>query len=245
MKSKFLIHITISLLLFTSGCSKSDLFDFAVIRPDSVDSNPMTTFNFEKVIPAISNTYDSTSVIDLNVVVYKINKGIIIDSLSFIYNYPDTLITHEPINFSPENGNIFKIVCNSTNLPTLTAETYFPNQPVIENNKIIIDSKKVAFSIIADSTAYLYDIYIFDKSNQYYERVLRSKNGNTNIEIATNSTVTSEAVLVVYAYDKNLSEYLTATNLFYKFNTYRPPFSTVHNGFGCFGSLNILSKKIN
>ena len=53
----------------------------------------------------------------------------------------------------------------------------------------------------------------------------------------------SAGLLIIYAYDLQLSEYMTY-NVSIKPNTYRSDYSTVDNGFGCFGSLNIYSKVI-
>jgi hypothetical protein len=129
-------------------------------------------------------------------------------------------------------------------LPVLTAETVFPNQPVIVNDSVSVANNKVQFSLNADTTAFLYDVYLFIGTDQTYQRVLRAKTGSTTIELNADIPVVAGAKLLIYAYDKNLSEYLTAANLFYKPNTYRPPFSTVENGYGCFGSMNLLIKKI-
>jgi len=167
-----------------------------------------------------------------------------VDSLCFTYKYPDTTFTHQPTDFKPLPGNRFQIVCKSPGLPTLTAETVIPNQPAIVNNSISTANHKVQFSILEDSTAFLYDVYLFVGTNQHYQRMLRADSGNTPIEFDVDLSDTTVNKLVIYAYDKNLSEYLTAPNLFIKPNTYRPPFSTVQNGYGCFGSLNLLSKKL-
>jgi hypothetical protein len=265
IKYLYRISIAVCLFLLTNGCSKDSFFDlviggqptfedshpfvaginiFAVIRPDSIDAKSMNVINIEKVIPAVSNADDSTTLTDFNAVIYKINNNIIIDSLSFIFSYPDTTFTHQPSDFKPLPGNHFKISCKSTGLPVLTAETVIPNQPVILNDIIYIDTNNIQFSILADSTAFLYDIYLFVGSNQYYQRILRAKSGNTSIEIDANFLGMVDKKLLIYAYDKNLSEYFTAPNLFIKPNTYRPPFSNVQNGYGCFGSLNLLSKKL-
>jgi hypothetical protein len=259
----FILSISLSLLIY--GCSKDSLYDFVigsqptfedghqfvaginifgVIRPDSANGQSMNLINIEKVIPAVSNTDDSTTLIDFNATIYKINNKIVIDSLCFIYKYPDTTFTHQPADFKPLPGNHFKIICQSPGLPVLTAETVIPNQPIIVNDSIYTVNNKIQFSIIADTTAYLYDIYLFAGSNQYYQRILRAKIGNTSVEIDANISIDTNNKLLIYAYDKNLSEYFTAPNLFIKPNTYRPPFSTVQNGYGCFGSLNLLSKKL-
>ena len=47
----------------------------------------------------------------------------------------------------------------------------------------------------------------------------------------------------IIAYDYHLSEYITY-NVNIKPNTYRDDYSTVENGYGCFGSLNITEQEI-
>jgi hypothetical protein len=147
------------------------------------------------------------------------------------------------VSFNPLPGQNFKLICQSNGLPTLTAETTLPRQPVILNNAFIFSNGNVQFNIVSDTSAYLYDIYLINGSNQFTQRIAPSGSGNTLVTISTGSPVAG-AVLLIYAYDKNLSEYFTQSNLFIKPNTYRPPFTTVENGYGCFGSLNILSIKL-
>lgn len=209
-----------------------------VIRPDSAGQKSMNLIYLEKVIPAVSPTPDSTVSLDFNLQLYKIDQQIIVDSLCYSYHYPDTTYTHHPSNFGPQAGNHFKIICKSSGLPYLTAETIIPNLPVI--NSVTTNNNKVQFAIDADSTAFLYDVYLFVDEQQYFQRILRAKTGSTTVEMAANLSNGQHRKLMIYAYDKNLSEYLTTPNLFIKPNTYRPPFSTVRNGYGCFGSLNVL-----
>ncbi len=247
-------------ILILSGCSKEKLYDFVigpqptftgdhqfvpglnifgVIRPDSLNQ-----FYIEKVIKAVNSVGDSTIISNFNAVIYKINNNIILDSLSFNFNYPDTIFKNHPVNFEPHPGNHYKIICQSPGLPILTAETVFPNQPVIENSSINMNGNHIQFSILSDTTSFLYDIYLIMGNNQTNTRVLRAATGNTYVELNAGFQVNKGSILLIYTYDKNLSEYLTAANLFIKPNTYRPPFSTVQNGYGCFGSLNLLSKTL-
>jgi hypothetical protein len=264
-KNLYQIALSLCLLLLVAGCSKDDLIDlvigsqpsfidshqftaglniFGVIRPDSVDGKPMNAIHIEKVIPSVSSTDDSTTVVDYKATIYKTVNNRAIDSLCFTYKYPDATNTHLPTDFRPLPGNRFQIVCKSPGLPTLTAETVIPNQPEIVNNSISTTGNKVQFSIQADATAYLYDVYLFVDRTQYTQRILRAAEGNTPITIEANLSGGTTNRLVIYAYDKNLAAYLTAPNLFIKPNTYRPPFSTVQNGYGCFGSLNLLTKQV-
>ena len=53
----------------------------------------------------------------------------------------------------------------------------------------------------------------------------------------------SEGKLIIYAYDIKLSEYITY-NIIIKPQTYQSNYSTVNNGFGCFGSMNLLEKTL-
>jgi len=53
----------------------------------------------------------------------------------------------------------------------------------------------------------------------------------------------TKGFLAIYAYDLNLTKYFTAS-ISIKPNTYQPAYSTVQNGYGSFGSLNILYKNI-
>ena len=258
--------VVISGIFFISSCNKDDLFDFyigsqpnflndhpfvpglnifGVIRPDSLEDKSLNSIYIEKVIPAVNETEDSTTVVNFDAVIYKTNNNLVVDSLSFIYSYPDTIFTHKPVDFDPLPGNHFKIICHSPGLPVLMAETIIPNIPVIFENSINVNGNKVQFFIASDSTAYLYDVYLFDESYQTVQRVLRTKNSNTSIEIDAAVPVSSNARLVIYTYDKNLAEYFTAPNLFIKPNTYRPPFTTVQGGYGCFGSLNLLAIDLN
>ncbi len=259
------VIVAVILSSWLCGCSKDSFFDFfiggqptfvgnhsfspglnifGVIRPDSSGSKSMTLIQIEKVIPAISNNVDSTTVDNLSVVIYKIKNNEILDSISFNYLNPDTIFTHNPKNFSPMQGELFRIICRSPGLPTLTAETVMPNEPVIVDNSLKITSNKVQFSILADTTAFLYDTYLLVNNKQYTQRILRTATGNTMVEISSDEPIGISAQVRVYAYDKKLAEYLTAANLFYKPNTYRPPFTSVQNGYGCFGSLNLLFKNL-
>jgi len=78
----------------------------------------------------------------------------------------------------------------------------------------------------------------------YTDRIQRPEVGDIAVTIAIEPSGESTGLLIIYAYDLQLSEYITY-NVSIKPNTYRSDYSTVDNGFGCFGSLNVFSKMIN
>jgi len=75
------------------------------------------------------------------------------------------------------------------------------------------------------------------------DRFLRPKSGNVLISLPLEGIPNGTCQLTIYAFDLNLSEYLTV-NLSIKPNIYQKDFSTVENGFGCFGAMNIYRKMI-
>lgn len=260
-KQIYHLILTAGISLLIGGCSKDARFDIifgqqptflggypfvpglnilGVIRPDSAGQKSMNLIYLEKVIPAVSPTPDSTVLLDFKIQLYKMDQQIIVDSLCYSYHCPDTTFTHHPSNFGSQAGNHFKIICKSSGLPDLTAETIVPNIPVISS--VTTNNNKVQFAIDADTTAFLYDVYLFVDGQQQFQRILRAKSGSTSVEMAADLSNGQQRKLMIYAYDKNLAGYLTTPNLFIKPNTYRPPFSTVRNGYGCFGSLNVITR---
>ena len=79
---------------------------------------------------------------------------------------------------------------------------------------------------------------------QVSDRIQQPETGDLTVTIDIEQSSESAGLLIIYAYDLQLSEYITY-NVIIKMNSYRSDYSTVDNGFGCFGSLNIFSKMIN
>jgi hypothetical protein len=261
-----LFCLVISFVL--SGCGKDSAFDFfvggqpdfigdhkfipglnifGIIRPDSIQSVPMTFVHVEKAIPAISDESVTFSVDHVHVVFYKIENNIIIDSIILSYSNPHALFPlpeFRPGRFTPKAGEHYKIKCSAKDLPDLTSETSVPEVPQIAGDSVITSGNKIQFSIKNDSSAALYDAYLDVNGTIYSQRIVRENNGKTNVKIEVNENIKSGAQLTLYAYDIKLSEYFAAANLSFKPNTFRPPFSNVQNGYGCFGSMNILVKKL-
>jgi len=91
--------------------------------------------------------------------------------------------------------------------------------------------------------AALYDVYLIIGQKTCTDRIQRPEAGDIAVTIAIEQSGETAGLLIIYGYDLQLSEYITY-NVIIKTNTYRSDYSTVDNGFGCFGSLNIFSKMI-
>jgi hypothetical protein len=266
---KRLLHIKlilISLLMLFSACNEDFWFDFllgpqpkfiddneyapglsilGVIRPDSLDSEPLSYVLVEKLIGAVNTEPDSFNIVDAKVMVYKINDNVIVDSFEFIFDTTQLFPSiYRPVDFQPQAGETYTIQCKKEGLPLVTATTTVPDVPIIENDLITIIPNKVQFSILSHPSASLYDVFLFSGNFSIKKRVLKDPNGSTFIDISTNEVLDENAFIIIYVYDANLSSYITAPNIFIKPNTYRPPFSNVSGGYGCFGSMNLMVKNI-
>ena len=114
---------------------------------------------------------------------------------------------------------------------------------VMVNDAILVNTNSISFSIIRDSSTALYDVYLIIGQQAYADRIQRPEAGDIAATIAFEPSSETAGLLIIYAYDLQLSEYITY-NVIIKTNTYRSDYSTVDNGFGCFGSLNIFSRMI-
>jgi hypothetical protein len=90
----------------------------------------------------------------------------------------------------------------------------------------------------------MYDMYYISSNDfvhlrkipQYPEAI------EVSLEIKT-APFEQGGLLYVIAYDANFERYHTTANTFFKPNAYRPRFSTVNGGYGCFGSAHIMQKQ--
>ena len=212
-----------------------------VIRPDFTDTINNSFVHVQEVAPATNNypefTTDSMIVKEADVIISELSGEI----YDFTYTLYDSLFKayqYRPNStFSPESGMHLGITCSYNNLPILTSETIVPNEPKIIESSIFIANNTIYFGILADTTTFLYDIYIFNNDkNTGYARIISNFSENTPIEIKLSDNTTSR--IEVYGYDYNLASYYITSNTSLNFNKYRKTFGNVENGYGVFGSVN-------
>ncbi|MFA9388676.1 MAG: hypothetical protein ACERKD_02635 [Prolixibacteraceae bacterium] len=125
----------------------------------------------------------------------------------------------------------------------VTSSCIVPNLPIIDQSTV--EGKEVKIIIEADSTQFLYLVYVFQGDNVYSEFKVPQPNLTTELFISPEWEITSSPVQVyVCAYDRQLREYQTTSNTFFKPNAFRPSFSTVNGGYGTFGAIAISTKII-
>ena len=216
---------------------------FGVLRPDTLAELPRSFVHLEFVYDA-KESPDSTLVTDADVTVVRADSSLSADSVAFIYTELNNLASPEYRNtlFFPKPG-IYRLVCRKDGFPELTAETVLPHVPIIRDRHIEINDTQLSFSLIQDENVGLVEVILDGDEWQVRDRFLPPEKGDIPVTLALSPKCLGVCKLSVYAYDLNLSEYLTA-NMSVKPNVYLEGLRIVNNGFGCFGSLNVLVQKI-
>lgn len=264
MYKKYIIIILLLLLVIVSSCENPitgygpqptfidehkhipRLNAFGVLRPDSLYSYPLSYVHLEGSYAVTSQYPDSFIIADADITLFEYEDELVCDSIDFIYTNFD--IHHlkkeyRIAGFYPQAGNTYGISCTKEGFPVLTAKTTIPAIPEIIEDSMEIENGKLSFILQRDSLAGLYDIYFWIDQKQFYKRVIRPEKGAIKINLEFTRNSVNQGFLAIFAYDLNLAKYLTST-FSIKPNTYQPPYSVVENGYGCFGSLNVLQKTI-
>jgi hypothetical protein len=215
---------------------------FGLLRPDSLDGNPLSFVHLEGSFPAAEAFPDSLDIWDADVVLFRYDGATVADSLRLIHTdfgnaVADSQYRHPDLY--PAALTRWGLACRKEGFPQLTATTTVPAAPVIVDGSLTLSGNRLELAIQRDASAVAYDVELWIGPDKFSQRVRRPESGDVTVGIDFNPGNLSEAALVIYAYDANLSEYISA-NIGAKPNTYQPSFSTVDNGYGCFGSLNLL-----
>ncbi|MBN1894302.1 hypothetical protein JW906_07390 [bacterium] len=216
---------------------------FGVLRPDTLDGRPRSFVHLEFAYPA-TDFPDSTLVTDADVRIRKLGGESAADSCVLAYTDIDGAFVREyrHASFFPDTGT-YALTCRRQGFPVLTAETTIPGMPVIQDGIFITADRLLSFHVARDEYCGMVEIEVACGDRRVSNRFLRPESGHVPVRLQLDSGFKGSCTLTVYAYDLNLSGYLTA-NLSIKPNIYQADFSTVTNGYGCFGSMNILKREI-
>jgi hypothetical protein len=251
MKLKIAFLITIVLLPVT-GCEK--ILDFYVgmpFQPKNINSVYVPGLNIFGILKTgssydtlnhffevqrllnASDTTDLTEINDAKITLEQItDRGI--RRTFHLENYDEGKYTSSELNTS--SGEQWNYICTYDTF-TVTSSTRIPDKPVLQTESLTVTEKNISFSIQPDTTAFLYEIFYLNKSDYVSERVIPDKNKLTNISLSIHfRDPEGNNNLFIFAYDKNYEKYITTSNIFYKPNAFRPRFTTVEGGYGCFCS---------
>ncbi|MBN1182961.1 MAG: hypothetical protein JXB49_11780 [Bacteroidales bacterium] len=223
-----------------------------VIRPDSLDSLPMSFIRLEKSVKVPYDTSETWDAPGAVVEVYRMENGQAVDTTVFYQTrfegvFQDSVYRSD--HFYPKAGETYSVFCTYENLPELTSETTIPATPVLTGNNIKINLKSIEFTVQYDSMVTMYDVAILINNEAIsLNRYFREEDADLDISLPfeiSGFSDTDTVEMIVYAYDEKLTEYITTSPSAIWPNTYQPRYSTVNNGYGCFGSLNLKKWKLN
>jgi hypothetical protein len=120
----------------------------------------------------------------------------------------------------------------------VTASCIVPNVPYIDKTSSNMSDNSLNISLMKDSTAFLYDVYLVDGENFLAQKKKVITGEASKFDFQTTWKLNKEtAMLFVFAYDSNMRKYQTTSNTFFKPNSFRPAFTTVDGGYGTFGAV--------
>ncbi len=229
---------------------------FGVLRPDSssqfpnnyiIDQNgqltgqSMSYINVERTIMSINDTISDTIPIpSAKVNLYKIENSKVQDTIKLYFtnfNGHFNKMRYRAKGFYPKPGEMYMLSCFKEGYDTVFSQTIIPDPPEL-TNAVNVKNKSLNFTLKNNKSIHLYDVYIISGLDSYFERIVPENEEEIEVFIDFDFDLSSSSYILIYGYDENLANYFAFPNVFIKPNTYRPPFTTVEGGYGCFGSLN-------
>lgn len=212
---------------------------FGVLRPDSSDAG--FPLSFIEVESTLLDEHPSNFEQGVEVFVIPVETG---EFIPFFYTnldvFPDTCFRNP--QFFPISGRTYRVECRKPGYPALTGETTVPDVPEVVEHSLHVSADQIQFSIKRDEKVGLYEIVLLGESKVQSQRILPDDSHEIPVSLRIPRGAPFSWILI-YAYDLHLAEYLTA-NISIKPNVYQPSFSTVENGYGCFGSLNLAKLRL-
>lgn len=254
---KYVIYICIFFSLFSFACEdifigaqpkfieKSDASEslniFGVIRPDSLYGKPASFINVSIMAPVINDTNESWLIKDAEINIHQIDLGQFVDTFNFHYD-TNQLGQEQYLNydFHPHALNTYYITCYKQGFDTIKGYVRIPGKADVVD--LEFSKGSLTISINNNPDIKLYDLYFFNEEGEQINKSPVNILSNPDAEVLSIIVETGikPAYIEIYSFDENLAAYYGLTNVFVKPNTYREPFSTVQNGFGCIGAMNKL-----
>ena len=203
---------------------------FGVLKAGAI----MDTLNHFFEVHYIQHVFDTTSNININDAEITLTN----DTNNYILNSKDGLYYH--LGIVPIPGQVWNYTCIYDTFE-VTSQTIIPNMPVVRRSSIEMNHGNIKFTIDYDASAFLYDVYFIDENSLVTKRIVPEYTNDIEVKLDIEYDESSEIKLIyVIAYDQKYEQYVTTSNIFFKPNAYRPRFTTVDGGYGCFGSLTSL-----
>jgi hypothetical protein len=190
-------------------------------------------FEVEKVL-FIFDSFDSIYVKSAEVELTRISVGGI-KTVYRLNHIRDGVYLNENIETAAGDRWLYRCIYDTFEV---TARCTIPNLPQLKNRVERTTDNTIQFIVLSDSTACMYDVYLLNGENYYFEKSVPLKGIDSEFTLNPEwDTSIGTNILFIFAYDSNLEKYYTTSNTFFKPNAFRPSFSTVDGGYGTFGGI--------
>lgn len=250
---KIYIYLLIGLFCTLSSCLKVGEFYLGLNMQPNMKNSPslpgLNVFGILKTGPdvdTINHFFEVQRMINLNTLeeqmlvenaVIRLTRTTRSGDQSYYFPkyYGNGLYFEENIETAP--GDKWEYFCAEDTFE-ISSSCTIPNIPVIESKIEVSAINGYSFTLKADSSAFMYLVYIIQDNDFQLEKVIPETNKNTTVIIKPGWEIKKTTSLIyIFAYDVNLREYNTTSNTLFKPNAFRPSFSTVRGGYGSFGAI--------
>jgi hypothetical protein len=228
---------------FTENTFKEGMNIFGLMRPDARGGFNKSFVYVQQNWPVLEYSDQSFVIIkDVDIQLIHLKNGLIIDTIAFPLMAADTFFSDTLYRsaqpFIPIPGDSYRLICIHPEFPEAIGETLFPYPPLLVENSLVITGQQVEFEVEPDRSIKMFDVYI---SGDGYAGIAGRYVTSDSLRTKITLTLPAEGpvMIKIYGYDEKLAVYYANTNTSLNFNKYRTTFSTLEEGFGVFGSLNM------
>jgi len=250
MKIRKSIFCFLFLLTAGSACEKAlDVYVGIPFQPKNINSEykpGLNIFGILKTGPSLDTTnhffevqklihvFDTSEILEIDGAEINLQQIGLPDIRMELRldNIGDGRYTNQDIEL--QTGEIWTYECKYDTFH-IRSQTRIPEKPEIQDGSLKILSEKISFNIKPDTTAYLYEVYLINDLDFHFERIIGSNENDLRLEFEFEAKEVGN-LLYIFAFDKNYEKYISSSNIFYKPNAFRPRFTSVEGGYGCFCS---------
>lgn len=171
----------------------------------------------------------------------------VVDSAMVTVSWEDTTVVFEYFpqegvyknaRFIPETGIEYFLEISSDSLPKLTATTSIEKGITIEPSFITISNNHISIIFAGSPTLDLYDVYLVSETDKIHQRIPGDSSA-VELSFDLDDVNGTPQTVEIYGYESNLTKYLQSS-ITIKPQAYHETVTTVENGYGCFGAVQVL-----
>jgi hypothetical protein len=140
--------------------------------------------------------------------------------------------------FQPAPGDSFRIRVSAPGFPDVFGMTTIPPKPRIVPGSLHTSTGEVTFELAGNSDTFEYQVFIIGEKGALDRRYAVLDQNRIVVRIALTAELGMAQMILLYAYDRNLSEYLNNPTSFIP-QSFQETVHTVEGGYGCIGSLSM------